>query len=139
LLRKAIPSPSASRIGNPRDQKSASGSRRNSLNRTAVSCQSEDSLRRGVTSLLIAELPPGQRHEHVLERRRVRAELRQLVPATRDQRQKGRDDPMKLLDLKFVATHHSPCGANARHGGQFTLVERSSIGDRELHDVLQAE
>src|SRR6266536_1449948 len=70
FARNAMPSPMASKIGNPNDQNSASGSRVYSLKRTVISCQSELSL--------MPQLSPGQRHEHVLERRRMRGEVHQL-------------------------------------------------------------
>src|SRR5438045_5281302 len=79
LARKAIPRPIASRIGNPNDQNNASGSRVYSLKRTVMSCQSELSF--------MSQLPPGQRHEDVLERCRMRRQVRQLDVALREQRQ----------------------------------------------------
>ncbi len=81
-LRNAIPRPIARRIGKPNDQKSASGSRVYSLKRTVISCREEFvALASMPSSITHPQLTPGQRHEHVLESRRVRRELRELEPA----------------------------------------------------------
>src|ERR1051325_8986574 len=68
-LRNAIPRPTERTIGNASDQKRASGSRTNSRKRVSVSCRSESR---------IAQVPPGERDEDVLERRGVGAQLGDL-------------------------------------------------------------
>src|SRR5712671_6302017 len=87
LALNAIPSPMASKIGNPNDQNNASGSRVYSLKRTVMSCQSELSL--------MSQLPPRQRHEDVLERRRMCRQVRQFGVALREQRQQGGNGSVK--------------------------------------------
>src|SRR6185503_3667610 len=105
LLRNAIPSPIASRIGNPNDQKSASGSRVYSLKRTVMSCHSEFASRPlavfSETFSLIAQLSPGERHEHVLERRGMCGQLRELDLALREKRQQCGECAMELADLEL--------------------------------------
>ena len=74
--------------GNAKVQNTASGSRRNSRTRTLVSSRSDRTWRRLTPSgpcaalrlhvqVSFTKLPSGERHEHVLERRRVGRELRQ--------------------------------------------------------------
>src|SRR6476661_3367103 len=75
-----MPSPAARRIGKMNVQKTASGSRMNSRKRTSVSCTIElrmnpRSVRDNVDSL-IAQVPSGQRDEHVFQRHRCLARLR---------------------------------------------------------------
>src|SRR5207253_4887810 len=76
LSRKAKPRARARRSGNPKTQKIASVSRRNSFVRALVSSTSA-----GRTLLGITELPSGQRNEEILERRRVRRQRDELRSA----------------------------------------------------------
>src|SRR5690348_8600814 len=87
-LRNAMPRPIASSTGNANVQKSASGSRMNSLNRTDESCTSDgDRPKRRrdtvVSILLIAKLPAGEVNEYVFERRGVRPQFAEVEVATR--------------------------------------------------------
>src|ERR1051325_10879127 len=111
LLRKARPNPNARRIGKPSDQKIASGSRMNSLTRTAVSCQSDDARRPS----LIAQLPSGQRDEHVLQCRRVGSQLGELEAMRRDEHEQCGNDAVQLLDLKLVFTSKPADRPHARN------------------------
>src|SRR5581483_8748061 len=133
LVRKAMPRPIASRMGKPNDQNSASGSRRYSLNRTLINCPSELGLR-------IAELPPGERYEHVLERRRVRGQLSQRRLATGEQREERRNRAVQRAHLQLVRAGQLPRGAHAVERTEVVHARRGrAVGDRELHDVLGAE
>src|SRR5512143_3886100 len=76
-LRKATPSASESRSGNPKVQKTAEGSRKTSRSRAAVSCPSED---RSERSPLVTQPPAGQGHEDVLERGAVGDEALERRP-----------------------------------------------------------
>src|SRR5689334_4471085 len=73
LARNAKPNASASTSGNPKTQKIASVSRRNSFVRTMTSSQIG-----ARTFLDIAQLPSRQRHEQILERRGMRRQRHQL-------------------------------------------------------------
>src|SRR5277367_6067396 len=72
-LRKAMLSPTESRIGKTNIQKTASGSREKRRKRVEVSWKREPSL-----NLLIAQVPPRERDKNVFQRRRVGAELGQV-------------------------------------------------------------
>src|ERR1051325_7121025 len=111
--RNAIPSPMASRIGNPNDQKSASGSRRNSLNRTEVSCQSES---------VITQLPAGESDEHIFERRRVRSQLGELETASGEEREQRWNNPVELAHLQLVAARQRSRRVHALNGAKGLVV-----------------
>src|SRR6266568_4942392 len=83
-----MPSPTDNTIGNASDQKSASGSRTNSRKRVSVSSRSESR---------IAEMPAGQGHEHVLQRRGMRAQVGQPEAIALEERQQRRNRETKLF------------------------------------------
>src|SRR6187402_3025266 len=87
--RNAIPSAIVMMTGNANTQNTASGSRTNSRNRDSVNSTSG-------RVLFIAQLPSGQRHEHILERRAVRAELAQRLVAIAQRIEQRRQREMHL-------------------------------------------
>src|SRR5438128_2630106 len=99
----AMPSANASSTGNANTQKTASGSRRNSRTRQSVSSRIAEYF----AASLIAQMPPGERDEHVLERRAVRGQLGQDRAALAQQRHERRHG--------FVRARHGEAGA--RRGG----------------------
>src|SRR5438874_2787259 len=142
-LRNAIPRPIARRIGNAKVQNSASGSRMNSLNRTDESWTSESEMsrrrRESGARLLIAELSPGEMDEHVLECRRVSAQLGQLEAALRQLREQRRHGAMELThaELPSIAID-APRGTNALEAPQTIVGQRvAGASEDELDDMLR--
>src|SRR5690242_16679770 len=101
-----MPSPIASRIGKPNDQKIASGSRRNSLNRTLINSRRLD------VGSLIAQLSPGERHEHVFETRGMCGQVLELGAAAREQRKQLGHRAMERFDLQLISAGHAPNRTN---------------------------
>ena len=103
-----MPSPVVSRIGKKIAQNTASGSRTNSRianqreldERVTEDPERPPNPRRKAAStdasLLIAQVPSGQRDEDVLERRGVRPQLGQRQALPRQLREKGRHRSMQL-------------------------------------------
>src|SRR5438270_4277906 len=130
FARNANPNASASSKGNPNTQKIASVSRKNSLVRTTTS-----STIGGRTLSDIAQLPSRQRHEEILERRRVRRERDQFRAMFFNRREKLRNGVGERVDAKLprVAMFRATVTKRAKcFGGQFRLA-------RELDDVARFE
>src|SRR5437879_4404740 len=121
--------PSRPATGKPNTQKIASGSRTNSRIRETVSWYSAPSR--------IAQLPSGHRDEHILERRMVRGERRQLGAALFDERQQGGKAVVHLAHGERDAIIARAHGFHPRQPwqlGEKPLVGLA-VGERELDHV----
>src|SRR5687768_3871328 len=98
LSRKANPRARVSRSGKAKTQKTASGSRMNSLKRAMVSSASGERVFSG-----IAQLPPGQRHEEILQSCSVCGESPQFRVVALDQRDELRHRVGQGIDAQEPA------------------------------------
>src|SRR5829696_1470893 len=106
----AIPSAMAMSTGNTNIQKRASGSRTTSSSRVRVSSRS------GAPRMLrIAQVPAGELHEHILQRRAVRCQQRERRPASLERRQQPRHGQ---VHFRCAEQHTRPFRAHVRHTWQ---------------------
>src|SRR4051794_20816623 len=132
LSRKAKPRTSARSSGNPKTQKIASVSRRNSFVRARAS-----SMIGGPTGLVVTELSPGQRDEEIFERGLVRRQRQQLRPILLDDVDHARHGLGERIDaqlpgLAFLRDAVASRQIGARRGRQRRLAG-------ELDDVARLE
>src|SRR5689334_12782662 len=115
-----MPNPMASNIGKPKDQKSASGSRRYSRKRTSTSWRS------GLSPCcsVITQLTPGARNEHVLERCRMRRQLRELQLPRGEKGEQRRNGLMQRSHLQLVFAGDRSCYPHAVERSERCLVDR---------------
>src|SRR5829696_1677313 len=90
-------------------------------------------------SSVIAQTPPCERHEDVLERRRVRAEIRQRNPAGLERVEQQRDRLVGGTYLQRPRPASSARGLYAAERGERRLVDLSGAVDAELDDVTRSE
>src|SRR5262245_1480188 len=129
--RNAKPRIRAMMIGNAKTQKMASGSRTNSSSRARVSAT------RGFLRSLIPKLPPGQRDEHVLERRPVGREGDEARVGLVQRGEKRRNRLGQVARGQQPAALPLPAVAHPRDGGEEGLVDGRLA--RELDDVRRVE
>src|SRR5215218_6679307 len=143
LFRNAIPRPIARTTGKKKVQNTASGSRTNSRKRTSVSCASDCAVHgnRARLTSRIAQLPPRERYEHVLECRRMRHQLVEREPALGERAEDGRHGARQLHCLQRPSPLVHPRGLHAVEPLERSGVQRAVHVTRhgELHHVLRAE
>src|ERR1700692_920775 len=137
-LRKAIPNPTASRMGKTKIQKIASGSRMNIRKRTIVNWY-----RLLSSSLLIAQIPSRKPYEHIFQGCRVSAELTQVQTLGSQRVEDARHRGVQVAHRKLVHTGIHAVRLYTRNPGQLLRIQYTVItvvpGDRELHDVLSTD
>src|SRR4051794_12742199 len=136
LSRKAKPRTSARSSGNPKTQKMASVSRRNSFVRARASSMIGGPTGRSV----VTQLSPGQRDEQVFERRLVRRQRQELRPIPLDYVDHARHGLGQRIDAQLPrlavlgdAVAARQLGARRRRqlrlAGELDDVARLELGD----------
>src|SRR6185437_2077535 len=87
---------------------------------------------------VIAQMPSGERHEHILQRGRVRLQLVHLDAALGKRSEQGGHDAVQLRDIQLEAAILSARIEDAVDGAQRREIDSGGLRCRERHHMLCA-